>query len=761
MRRIFFLTIFVGCCLSSTPVFAWFAPPIYFYSTRQQTLPTINNRHWFAATTIHNDPSTESSANIFTNNSKQHQLPDALARFHSDMRRVLSSRSHALGALVAQTRKRRNRPALLESDADGAERAFTMLRHVQSLHMATEETYQIVMEAFVKRDRIRWNTTNKNHTQIIMRSADQVEVLLQELEEQLSSQQQQATSISVTTYNLALQAYANCATPRGDVHYARRADVLLRRMGAKANIASYMHVIHAYAWEQANLQVGDCALRATQIMNENILVVNQTASVAHNSSTCSAQELMQCYDWVLEAWSKSENGAEQANHMLQQMKALNATHPSSLLDAETYSNAILAWSKASDSAVQCETLLAEMLQCYKAGAFPRGSEPTLIAFNGVITAWGRMGRADKAEQILKLMEETRPLCKKLVPDAVSYNSVLHAKRGRKTLDRVLQIVRYMEDNCGDQPAITPNSFTYNILIKAWIQSDEAETAEQAEKALDAIVRLWSAGDESLERNNRIFNMVINAYAKCDHSDAAQKALALLVQIKELNDIEPDAVTYACVLECLSKSEDPTAPEHAEKLLEELFQQFETTNNPDHMPNLRTFTMAILTFARNNGSVKKARGLLTRLLDLYETTRDPHLRPSAYPYNYVLNCAANALDNKTEAFHIATQTYQGLRKSEIVRPDSFTYAFWLKCCNNLLPLGELRDKCVTFAFEECKKEGLVTKVALTRLLHANRPELVNKLLELNQSSERIPYRSLRVTDLPPSWSRNAKPGMSNH
>jgi pentatricopeptide repeat protein len=751
---------------------------------------------------------TDADSNPIRSTSAASPVVSISESFHDDMRRVLESRrqqTDAADASISQTqrphntvsarRDRKFKPAILDSDVDGAERAHAMLQHLRGIGAASETSYQIVMRAFLERGRLRWpqtqtasttttSTNNNNNNNIesgsgsgtIVCAADQLEHLLQELVQMNLDTAQTSKDenddhddndndndtvlpVSMETYNLVLEAYATCSTPRGDRDYAHRAHQLLQRMQAifgpeAVPVTSLMHVLHAYAWQQANLQDGLCARAADVLLVE---IAGRTSDPAI---------LLPCYDWTLEAWSKSgsANSAQQADAMFAKIKALNETltpdcdeSTLSLFDAETYSNAILAWSKCSQagSAEQAHALLLDMLNRYQAGAFPVGSEPTLIAFNGVITAWGKTGRVDKAEEVLWLMEDFRPECQELVPDAVSYNSVLHAYTMRnpnkkQALEKALTLVQYMENNYQAQPSITPNTFTYKTLMKCWIQSGDPNIAESVEKILLQMERLWKEGDYAVEPNNRIFNMVINAYAKSDDFFAARKAFDLLGRMKTSSKCQPDIISYTSVMECLSKSADPKAVQQAEELLDEAFRRYEETKDPALMPNLRTFTMAILTLAKNHGSVVKARALLTQCMDLYIETKNPLLLPNEYPYNYVLNCAANTLENQQEAFKIATQTYQEMRQSKTVNPDSFTYAFWLKCCNNLLPESDLRTKCVSYAFEECKKEGLVSKEVLTRLFQGNRPTIVNQLLE-NQTN-RQPYRSVKVQDLPPAWSR---------
>mmetsp|Transcript_20586 Transcript_20586/g.28656 ORF Transcript_20586/g.28656 Transcript_20586/m.28656 type:complete len:281 (+) Transcript_20586:141-983(+) len=265
----------------------------------------------------------------------------------------------------------------------------------------------------------------------------------------------------------------------------------------------------------------------------------------------------------------------------------------------------------------------------------------------------------------------------------------------------------------------------------------------------------AAGDTSVTPNVRNVNVVMNAYAKSRDRSAAQKAHTLLRRLQESETLEPDIISYTSVIECYSKSPDPKASEAAEKLLHEAFDEYEKTGNPEMMPNLRTFTMVIQALAKcpREGNAAKARLFLSQLTEMYEDTMDEKLKPNEFPYNYVINCAANTFgtqEDKVKAFRIATQTYQEMRTSTYVKPDSFTYAFWIKACNNLLPISDLHSKCVSLAFEQCKIDGLVTKEVLNRLQSELAPETIQDLLEVQGSTG---HRHFQVQDLPRSWSSN--------
>jgi len=420
-----------------------------------------------------------------TNANKLKTQDSQRERFHCDMRRVLSARTdRGIAALAEQSiRERRQRPDIIEHDKDGVQRVFTMLDRMVQMGLATEETFQIAMRACAQRGRLRWRNSSSSNgdrdaTLPVICAADQMEMLLQRLENLTSD-------ISLETFSMVLEAYATCSTPRGGKYYANKAEDLLHRMEERglfsATDAGSMnsevdipveilaHVLHAWAWQQVNLQDSNCAQRAQEYLER----------IEQSRQECpSAEIILQCYNWVLEAWSKSGSpgSSDRAMEIFSKMKHFNQTQSSStILNTQTYSNIILARSKNREpqAAQQAHGLLVEMLEYFKEGAFP-DSEPELIAFNGVITAWARNGKPKKAEDVLWLMDKIRPKCKDLVPDVVTYNSVLHAhvmsSNRQEGLENIHKLVNFMESNCEEQPAICPDSFTYNTLMKVCQQS---------------------------------------------------------------------------------------------------------------------------------------------------------------------------------------------------------------------------------------------------------------------------------------------------
>jgi pentatricopeptide repeat protein len=456
-------------------------------------------------------------------------------------------------------------------------------------------------------------------------------------------------------------------------------------------------------------------------------------------------------------------------------------------DATIASTALANPEFGEQAAENAHRLLLELVDHYLKGSFERGSEPPLIAFNGVISAYSRLGRIDQAEEMLWLMErQVRPTCEQLIPNAISYNSILHGiyrqsqlphstthrnhhrKNKNWALRKALSIVTYMEENSDEQPTIRPNAFSYQTVLKCWLQNtndnySREHIAEQAEQLLYKVEHLWAKGDTSLEYTNRIYNMVLNAFAKTYNGKRflSSKAMDLLSRMKQSthNQCQPDIISYTSTLECLAQSSDPMASELADELLQEVKMRYATTNALQLRPNLRTYTMTIQALARNNGNIVRARELLTELVQQYEQSGyDPQLKPNTFPYNYVLNCAANTMnpDKRLQAFQIATQTYQEMRKSNSIHPDSYSYAFWFKCCNNLLDPGALRTKGIMYAFEECKRDGLVSDEVLTRLIQGCPNDVVTSLLDVQPPSINPTTLAVASTESDTNANRSVDP-----
>jgi hypothetical protein len=388
---------------------------------------------------------------------------------------------------------------------------------------------------------------------------------------------------------------------------------------------------------------------------------------------------------------------------------------------------------------------------------------SIVSLDSLIVAWSRSRRPDKAEEVLWRALDLKS--DSLTPDILTFNAVLNSyltdleNDPETNLQRMIAIVDYLKES--GRTGLQPNAYSFRCLLKAWANNDGHEAALKTVEMIEKIHFLWEAGDVSLEPTNAYYNMALNKLARTDV--CIPKVLEILHLLQASRFCYPDSISYTSVIEACSKSNDSEAPEIAMRLVEELHALYYEKGTDDMMPIYRTYTFAIQAMTKNPIliNVVKARELLDRLVEEYETSKDGRLRPNSMPYNCVLNCAATCIGNdkdKLNAFQIATQTYNDLRKHKHAKPDSYTYFYWFKCCRSLLPLGELRTKCISFAFAECRKDGLVDE----RLLNGVPNGLVVSMLEKEPRSllREQNYGRVTMKDLPPSWSRNVSKKFTN-
>jgi hypothetical protein len=314
-------------------------------------------------------------------NEQIQEQPDAASRFHVDMLRVLKSRRGIAGESfelssfnrsVLDPMERRKKPVVLTQDIDGTIRVTSMLRHMVSIDVATEESFQIVLKALCDRGRLRW----KRESAIVC-AADEVERLMEELWER------QNGNLSIESYNLALQAYAACSTPRGNRRYAQKAQALLDSMIEKRiypTTKSLSFLTNAWAWQQGNLQGSHCAEMA-QLNLDRMIELNPENDT-----------VLQAMDWVLEAWSKSvsKDAPSKADKLLCKMKELNnATSTSSFPNRQSYTNSILAWSKSKEegSAARAHQVLFQLIEEYEKGILPGSVAPELFAISKSVASF--------------------------------------------------------------------------------------------------------------------------------------------------------------------------------------------------------------------------------------------------------------------------------------------------------------------------------------------------------------------------------------
>ncbi|KAL9190904.1 hypothetical protein ACHAXT_000610 [Thalassiosira profunda] len=359
--------------------------------------------------------------------------------------------------------------------------------------------------------------------------------------------------------------------------------------------------------------------------------------------------------------------------------------------------------------------------------------------------------------------------------------------------------------------VQPDPYTYSILLNAWCQQSRPGNERAADCAEDLLRRriedvdvskiygddIPGAGHPQSEvwPNVKHFSSVLKAHAKTKSEGGAKKALGLLSEMErrfynadaetddpDVKDVaKPDLVCYSIVVDAFASSRLPEASAVAYRLLRAVETKYEA-GDVSMKPNTRLYTAVIQSmihapFLSDEQSMdednvfKNCDNNAQRAWALLERMKRNDAPPNSFTYNYIINCAAQTNESAEDqriSFEIAIRAFQELRKASSVEPDtngcavdpchpdSFTFAFMLKACKNLLPPGALRAKVVSQTFRECSQTGYMNDAVLDRLWQCAAPEEFYELIgeghSIGMNSKYQNRSPARADELPHSWSR---------
>jgi len=173
-----------------------------------------------------------------------------------------------------------------------------------------------------------------------------------------------------------------------------------------------------------------------------------------------------------------------------------------------------------------------------------------------MNAWTKCGMVNRAERILKDMEESyygRRAGDATAPNVVSYSTIMDgwAKSGsRHAVEKTKETFERMKAmrNSGNIDA-QPNLFSYVTMIGSITKSKEPGSAEKAEKAVYSMYHEYKAGAIATPPNARLVTSVIDSWQKSAAPDAGERAESLLnwllqaFQEEQHKSMEPDEYTF--------------------------------------------------------------------------------------------------------------------------------------------------------------------------------------------------------------------------
>lgn len=244
--------------------------------------------------------------------------------------------------------------------------------------------------------------------------------------------------------------------------------------------------------------------------------------------------------------------------------------------------------------------------------------------------------------------------------------------------------------------------------------------------------------------------------------------------------KPDLICYSIVMDAFANSRLPEAGIVSYRLLGALESKYQA-GDFSMKPSTRIYTAVIQSLIHSefiglfddSEEIQKHQWVNNAevAMHILKRMKANNVSPNSFTYNYIINCAAECkcheLAEARISFEVALRAFQELRNlsndqsstaPNDTNPDSFTYAFMLKACNNHLPKGSsVRAKTLKHTFKECCRTGHLNSAVLDRLYNgvSNEREFyeITGMSQVLLSNQRQDF-SLDLYDLPTSWSRRA-------
>ena len=192
-------------------------------------------------------------------------------------------------------------------------------------------------------------------------------------------------------------------------------------------------------------------------------------------------------------------------------------------------------------------------------------QPTVHCFSDVISAYGRAGRVQEAQDVFDSMKQLAVTNVSLKPDLVVHSALIWAyAQAKDTAGAEAVVMQLMEDieqgSGGNSLEGNLNSQTWNGVLVSWAQSGDAQAADRISMLLD---RLKEIGVKRSDKNGEglvttsSYNALLACYAQePSPREGAHKAEKLFQWMETQQRFQPDGETFIGLLLAWKNAGDP-------------------------------------------------------------------------------------------------------------------------------------------------------------------------------------------------------------
>jgi pentatricopeptide repeat protein len=517
----------------------------------------------------------------------------------------------------------------------------------------------------------------------------------------------------------------------------------------------HTYVLALDAWASSGRR--DAGTRAVKLL--------ETMENLHTDGTLREAVNMRALSTVLIAVTKS--GGRTASNIAQSLferivRLYKEGDRSASINARTVTSILACIIRSSDkyAPMQALELLKEIKDLSDSGM--DSLKPNTIVYNCVLNGLAQSGMAEEAEGLLEEMKSLSAKGYPCAPDVVTISCVCRAFANSKLPGTGPRAEKYLRESRerfeGGDTQMKPDTRLYNSVITAFV-NDAHSNPEAAEKADDLLQEMLmsDAGDNRVIPDLVSFSSVCQAYAKSSDPAGLQNAAKVFKRAEQLaleGSMEfPDIIFFSSVVLAFTRSKSEDATKRAEQLVHHMEQL--SQKGRDVKPNTQVYNTLLSCYAtsRDADRVEKATTLFAKMKDM-RADGNSEAGPDVSSHNWVILAAARSpsalQDERREHFNLAVEYFRELHEptNDIIKPNSFTYSYFLKACRMLLPEGAAREKLAAKAFGLGQENGLVMRDVVVEAFLVD-PALVTA--ELEQAG--VPFENDIIPFIPEKWCFN--------
>lgn len=503
----------------------------------------------------------------------------------------------------------------------------------------------------------------------------------------------------------------------------------------------------------------------------------------------------------LSAWVNSglPNRAKEAHALLRKLEHDSPSHPSftAAYNAVLYAYASLAGRDKTNASHALD--LFRYMQT-------KGIECDTTTYSTVLLAYANSGNPGEAMDLLSQMEEQAEKTQ-VFPNNVCYNigkflvialsnqvrpiififstpfvhyskrTVLESLGKRETddapqqADALLQRMQQMYDE-GLNPEACPDMVSFTSVIRAWARSSSPQAAEKAE-ALLIQCRELSGKNKNVTPDIIMYNSVLGAWARDDRwqrrevsgkradDTRARRAESLLHQMKEADEVRPDACSYNIVMNAWFRSgKSSVAARRARELFDEAKRGY-LAGDEILKPDLISYNTLIKSISKSGmpGCFNEVRSLIK------EMEREGY-KPDTITYHSVMysmvKSGARGAVNMVE--DMVDDMEQKFRDGETdVRPNEITFNILLHAYamsndpDSAVKAEKVLGKMIALSEQGNRKDAAPSLISFTTVMDAyaktGQAEAAESLFHKLKGFKRIGANAVSYNTVLNAWAKS--------